>query len=190
MRFSVPSHQRASTTSQLPRRHCGRATAFLLFIATLLFGCGHAPAQGQAGNQSCTISRVPDGDSLEARCQGRGQPTLQRLRLRSIDAPELRQRHGQTARQALLRLCLGQRIELPLRPPRDRYGRVLADVRCQQTDAGEHMVGAGLAWYYRATADDYPRLVRLEQQARRSGKGLWGDANPTPPWQWRQSRQR
>jgi len=33
-------------------------------------------------------------------------------------------------------------------------------------------------------------LGRLEAEARAAKRGLWADANPTPPWEWRAARQR
>jgi micrococcal nuclease len=47
------------------------------------------------------------------------------------------------------------------------------------------MVREGLAWSYR----DYPphdaELARLEAEARAAKRGLWGQLDPVPPWDWR-----
>lgn len=179
--------------------------SLLLTTTLLLQGClgsvGTEPAHASTSQtlqrtsnqtvQSCQINRVTDGDSLEALCRRpNGQTSRIKIRLQGIDAPELRQTYGQAARQRLNQLCHNQQIQLPLHPAKDRYGRTLADVTCKGQDAGAYMVQAGFAWYYRATATDYPELVRMEAQAKRQKLGLWGTANPTPPWVWRQQNAR
>lgn len=145
-----------------------------------------APTTGPAAaSLQCRITRIPDGDSLEANCNTRpaGKPVS--IRLRGIDAPELRQAYGPQARQRLRQLCQGQTITLAPTLAQDRYGRLLADLQCQNQNAAEYMVRGGFAWYYRATASEYPQLVRMQAQAQRQKLGLWGTPNPTPPWEWR-----
>ena len=60
-------------------------------------------------------------------------------------------------------------------------------------DAGLEQVRAGMAWWYR----DYSKEQALEnqelyertEQAAKEGKlGLWRDAAPIPPWEWRRKR--
>jgi micrococcal nuclease len=47
------------------------------------------------------------------------------------------------------------------------------------------IVRAGLAWWFRRYAPDDEDLKRLEAQARQAKRGLWADAEPVPPWEWR-----
>lgn len=155
----------------------------MLVLLALTAGCTSAAPRGQSPTQVCTVTRVSDGDSLRALCPGLGGVT--RIRLRGIDAPELRQRYGQQARQAVLALCQKQAIRIPARPARDRYQRVLADVHCGGVDVSLRLVQSGLAWVYRPTAAEYPRLVQAERRAQRARLGLWGDAHPVAPWTWR-----
>ncbi|MFN0171277.1 MAG: thermonuclease family protein [Bryobacteraceae bacterium] len=51
--------------------------------------------------------------------------------------------------------------------------------------ANHEIVRAGLAWWFRKYAPNDDVLGRLEGRARRAGRGLWGVANPIPPWDWR-----
>ncbi|MDO4724658.1 MAG: thermonuclease family protein [Comamonadaceae bacterium] len=166
-----------------------RLAALALLCLAWLLPAGPAQAAGAlAAPAQCIVTRVSDGDSLQARCQHGARVQQLKLRLRAIDAPELRQPYGQAARQALLRLCLHQRVQLPASPARaqrDRYGRTLVDLHCAGVPVAERLVAQGLAWVHRGTARDYPRLLRLQQQAQRSGKGLWAQREPTPPWTWR-----
>ena len=57
-------------------------------------------------------------------------------------------------------------------------------------DAGLGQVTAGLAWWYRKyameqSAEDARSYETAEQEARASHVGLWRDAEPIPPWDWR-----
>ena len=49
---------------------------------------------------------------------------------------------------------------------------------------------AGMAWWYREYAKEQsPEVQRAydlaEQDARAARRGLWKDAKPVPPWEWR-----
>lgn len=100
----------------------------------------------------CLSPTVHDGDTI--RCGG------QRVRIANIDAPELpgspkcdRPRRGSAwcdyaagmaARDALRALFAGRRV-LIQPSGTDPYGRVLATVSVGGVDAGEWLVGQGLA---------------------------------------------
>ena len=112
-----------------------------------------------------------------------------RVRLTEIDAPELGQPFGTRSKQSLSELCFGKRAELELRN-RDRYGRALAQVYCAGKDANAEQVRRGYAWTYtRYAAPDSP-LHALEREARDARRGLWGDRDPVPPWNWRRNGRR
>ena len=82
---------------------------------------------------------------------------------------------------------------------RDRYGRIVGRVLLQEctasgcaytTDLGLEQLKAGLAWHYKQYAKDQPlgervRYAWFEQQARARREGLWKEAVPVPPWQFR-----
>lgn len=175
-------------------RHALSRTALIapLVLLVLLNPCLRAAqAQRQApAQQACTITRVTDGDTVHASCHRPKRNHRIRIRLKGIDAPESDQAYGQAATERLRNLCLYQTVDIPRRPTKDRYKRVLADLHCRGQDAGEYMVSAGYAWYYRGTARQYPKLVQLEAQAKQGGWGLWAQPHPTPPWTWRHSRRR
>lgn len=54
-------------------------------------------------------------------------------------------------------------------------------------DVGEEQVRRGMAWVYRTYSKD-PQLLRLEADAREARLGLWADATPVPPWEWRRMK--
>lgn len=149
----------------------------VVFAALL---CLASPARAYMAN----VKGVHDGDSLTVR---RADKTVVTLRLYGIDAPELKQAYGRHARKLLSSLAAGRRLQVePL--DTDRYGRTVALVR--QPDGvllNEALVAEGLAWVY----DEYCRedlcqhLRELERQARLERRGLWAEADPMPPAQWR-----
>jgi len=137
----------------------------------------------------CLVVAISDGDTLTARCGTPGAYQQVKVRIAAIDAPERRQAFGQRARQHLAQLCFRQRATLHILY-HDAYGRAVANVRCGTTDAASAQVGAGMAWVYTPYASEHPHLVRLQQQARASGRGLWAQPRPQAPWSYRQRHQR
>ena len=45
----------------------------------------------------------------------------------------------------------------------------------------------GYAWWFRKYSKD-ETLGRLEAEARQAKRGLWADAKPMPPWEWREAK--
>jgi len=134
----------------------------------------------------CFVVAIADGDTLTARCGEPGAYEQVKVRLAEIDAPEKRQPFGQVSRQHLAALCFQKQAEI--RPAtKDRYGRTVARVRCAGQDANAEQVRAGLAWAYTRYLTD-PAIARIEQGARAARRGLWADAEPMAPWEWRHAR--
>jgi endonuclease YncB( thermonuclease family) len=136
----------------------------------------------------CLVIGIADGDTLTARCDSvDGQPAATlKVRLAEIDAPEKGQPYGALSREHLGRVCYRQRAEIALRT-HDRYGRAVARVTCAGVDASAEQARAGLAWAFTKYLMD-PAIRDLEQEAHAAGRGLWADANPIAPWDWRASR--
>ena len=130
------------------------------------------------------VVRVKDGDSLVIDSGGRQVD----VRLADIDAPEHRQPRGDEARDLLRSLVEGREVRLEL-VGGDAYRRIVAHVSVDGVDVNAEMVRRGLAWVRR----DYqpaPLLVRHEDEARAARRGLWADADSTPPWVWRREQRR
>lgn len=135
------------------------------------------------------IVRVTDGDTvvlLDA------MNVRHKLRLAGIDAPELRMPYGGQARQHLANLVFGKDV-LALVTKRDRYGRAIATVMLRGEDANLQMLEVGLAWHYTQFAleqagDNASRYLQAEQGARMRFVGLWTEARPIAPWDWRAMR--
>ncbi|MCS3940249.1 hypothetical protein GGP84_002901 [Salinibacter ruber] len=47
------------------------------------------------------------------------------------------------------------------------------------------LIERGLAWYYEQYPPNETEYAHLERQARNADRGLWSQANPIPPWEWR-----
>ncbi len=128
----------------------------------------------------CLVVAITDGDTLKVRCDDSPQ---QVIRLAEIDAPEKAQPFGDRSRQQLAELCFQKRAEIQPKA-RDRYGRTVARVTCEGKDANAEQVRTGMAWAYTKYLAD-ASIKKLEADARGEHRGLWGDAEPTPPWDWR-----
>lgn len=108
------------------------------------------------------------------------------MRLAEIDAPERRQAFGSRSRQDLASLCFRKAAEV--RPTAtDGYGRLVARVHCAGSDANAEQVRAGMAWAFTRYLTD-PGIAALGAAAREQRAGLWADARPVPPWEWRARR--
>jgi endonuclease YncB( thermonuclease family) len=123
---------------------------------------------------------VPDGDTLTIRVDGRSV----QVRLDGVDAPELGQPYGKSARRSLAELCRGKDAAVVERG-NDEQGRVLGSVRCGEVDANAEQVRRGMAWVHLRYLPLGSPLYEAETNARLRGMGLWRAADPVPPWEWR-----
>ena len=108
-----------------------------------------------------------------------------KVRLIEIDAPEKAQAFGNKSKQALAALVFGKDVEIE-EHGKDKYKRTLGRVVVNGVDANAEMVRQGYAWVYRKYSKT-PELLRIEAQAKEAKRGLWADADPIPPWEWRHS---
>lgn len=126
---------------------------------------------------------VHDGDTLTVLVDRRQV----KVRLGSIDAPELGQPFGRRSREELAGICAG-RLARVREVDRDRYGRTVGEVSCAGVDAIAHQVRAGMAWVFVRYAPAASPLYALERDAREAQRGLWEEHTPLPPWEWRAAR--
>ncbi|EFX4502814.1 thermonuclease family protein [Escherichia coli] len=126
------------------------------------------------------VIRVLDGDTIEV-LQDK-KPV--RIRLANIDAPEKKQAFGRWSANQLKALLAAQPVTVTYTQT-DRYGRIIGHVfTTNGTDVSRFMVQSGAAWVYeRYNVDE--SLPALQREAQEQKRGLWVDANPVPPWEWR-----
>lgn len=149
----------------------------------------------------CLVVGVTDGDTITARCGDPGAYEQVTVRIQGIDAPERAQPYGHRARQALSEMVFQQWVDLRCSKS-DRYQRKVCSVWVapvsapsgpRSVDAGLAMVTTGMAWWYRAYAREQSPQERgqyevAEDEARMRQAGLWSDASPVAPWDWRKGR--
>lgn len=147
--------------------------ALAIFFALTLTYPAYADFTGK-------VVAVADGDTLTV-LRDREQI---KVRLVEIDAPEKKQAFGQKSKQSLSDLCFGKTATLADQG-KDRYNRTLARMHCDGIDANAEQVRRGLAWVYRKYAPKDSPLYAIETEAKAAKRGLWSDADPMSPWEWR-----
>lgn len=124
---------------------------------------------------------VKDGDTIVILTPDHQNITV---RLAEVDCPEKSQAYGQAAKQFTSNLCFGKSVRLEGNE-HDRYGRTIAKVILDDGRIVNYeLVKNGYAWHYTQYSNN-ALLDQYQQQARESRLGLWQDANPTPPWEYR-----
>ena len=67
----------------------------------------------------------------------------------------------------------------------DRYGRLISYAFTPEgEDVSLLMISQGMAWHY-TKFDSTEEYVSAEQKARKKKVGLWADAQPIAPWDFR-----
>lgn len=145
------------------------------------------------------VVKVYDGDTLTV-IDATG--ARYSVRLKGIDAPELRQpEYGKEAQAALAVFAMGKRVKLVAPEPDPVYAsRTLAhviladcDLRKPACDASYVLLRAGAAWFYAKYADTLAAAVRkrygvIAAKAKAAKLGLWAQENPVEPETWRRAQ--
>jgi endonuclease YncB( thermonuclease family) len=127
------------------------------------------------------VINVHDGDTLTVLVDHQQI----RVRLDSIDAPELGQPFGRASKQSLSKLCMARQARVEERG-KDRYGRTIGRVFCGTVDANTEQVRKGMAWVFVKYTRKGSPLYQLQTEARLQRIGLWADQQrPISPWEWR-----
>lgn len=129
------------------------------------------------------VVSITDGDTLIVRESPTKSVTV---RLVHIDAPEKGQAFGTRARQKLSELAYGKEAEV-IGISKDRYGRTLGEVIVDGKSINLEMVRQGMAWAY-VEFSPPAEYVKEQEAANQSGRGLWADREPVPPWEFRKQR--
>lgn len=164
----------------------GEPTAIraLCLLASLSFVAAQA-----ADTLSGRVVGISDGDTITVLDKANKQ---HKVRLAGIDAPENGQAFGSLAKESLSRLVFDKPVTVESHKV-DRYGRLVGKVLAAGRDVNLDQVRAGFAWWYREyakeqTPEDQKAYADAEEEARAFRRGLWRDARPIPPWEFRVPR--
>ena len=183
-----------------------RKTGKMLAIGSALLAPGAVVAATQVAPRQEIVGRVvgvTDGDTITVLVDGRHPVNV---RLAFIDAPETSckkktpspedeacvergQGFGKAAKKSLSSLVFGR--EVRVESTGTSYDRVTGRVFAGNVDVNLEQVRRGVAWvdsnYARRglPAGEYRSYLQAESAARNQRAGLWQDANPVPPWDYR-----
>lgn len=133
------------------------------------------------------LHRVHDGDSVRLYLDGAKKSTP--IRMKCIDAPELRQKHGKNSREALKRHFRSNGVITVKEYGQDRYGRVIAEVFVDGNNVNLSMVESGNAYVYEEYCKDAVYRTK-ERQAKHLKRGVWRDPGAIEPKAWRKEQKR
>lgn len=156
---------------------------YACYLIFFLLSCGSASKEQYSSIIFSRVISVTDGDTIDLLYDGKPL----RIRLAHIDCPELKKRQpfGKDAKQLTAALCFGSGVKVLNDGKFDRYGRLIGVIiNSNNQNVNKEILRAGLAWHYKRYSSD-TAYSNLEVEARNCKVGLWRDAAPTPPWEWR-----
>jgi endonuclease YncB( thermonuclease family) len=157
--------------------------AFVILLC-LAFSTEKAPERQQFPKEfSAKVVKILDGDTFDVLDSVN---RVSRIRMNGIDAPEKKQAYGSKSRETLSNLCFGKKIKVRVYSL-DRNKRLIADSYINGRSLSHTMVAEGMAWHFRKYSSD-TSLAHAEALARAARRGLWADASPQAPWDYRASR--
>lgn len=137
------------------------------------------------------IFKITDGDTIVVTIAGNTEEI--KIRLACIDAPERSQDGGRPSTEQMKTLLpLGAIVQIVPTGSDDRYGRKIGFVFYGGTNINLEQVATGQAWVYDEYLNTCPRYAPMLKDAQAKAKlnrvGLWVDATPCAPWDWRSKR--
>lgn len=129
---------------------------------------------------------VADGDTITVLDSTN---TQHKIRLGGIDAPEKKQAFGNVSKKSLSDMVFNQQVDVEWHKE-DHYGRKVGKVLVNDEDINLEQIKRGLAWFYKKYKSELVQEDRItyeqaQQEAEANQVGLWVDANPIPPWDFR-----
>lgn len=132
------------------------------------------------------VVSVTDGDTITVLDSTN---TQHKIRLGGIDAPEKKQAFGNVSKKSLSDMVFNQQVDVEWHKE-DRYGRKVGKVLLNDEDINFEQIKRGMAWFYKKykgelVQEDRITYVQAQQEAEANQVGLWIDAYPIPPWDFR-----
>lgn len=176
-------------------------SSLILVTLTLVTSCSRpAPRQisrqqpaapGLSQTLTGRVVRIADGDTVTVLD---ATNTQHRIRLQGIDAPESHQAFGTQSKKSLSDMIFDKDVTV-IYDKTDQYGRLVGKILLNGKDVDLEQVKAGMAWHYKEyereqSPEDRDLYARAEDEARSARRGLWVDANPTEPGEFRRDEKR
>jgi endonuclease YncB( thermonuclease family) len=148
-------------------------------------------APGVSQNLTGRVVRIADGDTVTVLD---ATNTQHRIRLQGIDAPESHQAFGTQSKKSLSDMIFDKDVTV-IYDKTDQYGRLVGKILLNGKDINLEQVKAGMAWHYKEyereqSPEDRELYARAEDEARSARRGLWFDANPIEPGEFRRDEKR
>jgi micrococcal nuclease len=152
-------------------------------VVTLTLAWSIVAASPSWADFQARVMAVHEGDRLTLYHKGKNEMVY----LQDVDCPDLKQPYGKQAKRATGAYIGGR--EVTVRGlKRDTHGRITAEVLLSDgRNVGHELLKEGLAWWNKSKSSDRT-LETVEEIARASGKGLWSEPNPVPPWKWKTAK--
>jgi endonuclease YncB( thermonuclease family) len=171
--------------------------SLLLFAITFSIGCARKPQTKPASLTPLSdvftgrVVRIADGDTITLLDSSN---TQHRIRLQGIDAPESHQDFGTQSRKNLSDMIFDKNVTA-ICDKTDQYGRQVCKIIFDDKDINLEQVKAGMAWHYKEyereqSPADREIYAHAEEGARNARRGLWIDANPVEPSEFRREEKR
>jgi len=174
------------------------AARFVVLLICAMLALAPAPSRAQQSSPAAATGNsvqlviegkvigVHDGDTITVLDQDNKKFAI---RLQGIDAPELKQEFGAASQKNLAGMVLGKQVSIFWNKV-DKYRRTVGTIMLDGRDVNIEQVKAGVAWHFKKYEDEQSpadrRTYAAAEQAARSAKlGLWKDANPVAPGDWR-----
>lgn len=172
----------------------GGVTSFLIQTGFNSLSQKTATQTAQTSQVTGRAIHIDDGDTVILLMPDNSKL---RVRLASIDAPEVSHTSHQTGRigqpysnnsKDFLASMVHGRVVAAECPEKDKYGRSVCTLSVGGTNVNAEMVRNGWAWANTANNGRYLRdrsFISLQEEARLARRGLWQGRNPVEPWEWR-----
>jgi len=137
------------------------------------------------------VVRIADGDTITLLDSTNAQ---HRIRLQGIDAPESHQDFGTQSKKSLSDMIFDKQVTAVC-DKTDQYGRQVCKIVFDDKDINLEQVKAGMAWHYKdygreQSTEDRETYAHAEDEARKARRGLWIDASPVEPGEFRREEKR
>ena len=131
-----------------------------------------------------TAVKIVDGDTFIGLTKDRKEV---QFRLQGIDSPEKNQPFSGKSKEKLAELIAGKLVGIKVKKESDGYGRLIVWAFTPDgNDVSAEMLKAGLAWHFKKY-DNSTLYSQLENKARKNRTGIWIEANPISPWEFRKN---